>query len=96
MDPKALDAGVGEVPSHPVDPNNPSMNGAHQNRNVLPENDLRSYPLVSDIAPATNRGITALLPPSPGAASFPHRGALAMPAAPIHRSGHIITDKRAG
>ena len=95
MDPRALDAGVGEVPSHPVDTNNPNINGAHPTRHVLPDSVLRSYPLVSELAPTSNTGITTLLPPSP---TFPHRqssGLLSMPA-PTHHSGHIITDKREG
>ena len=93
MDPKALDAGVGEIPNHPVDTNNPNINGGHQPRHVLSENVLRSYPLVSDLAPSSNTGITTLVPPSP---TFQHRsisGASSIPA-PTHHSGHIVTDKR--
>ena len=95
MDPRALDAGVGEVPNHPVDTDNPNINGTHHSRHVLPESVLRSYPLVSELAPASNRGVTTLLPSSP---TFPHRpasGVLSVPA-PTHHVGHIITDKRAG
>ena len=96
MDPKALDAGVGEVPNHPVDINNPNVNGGHQPRHVLSENVLRSYPLVAELGPPSNAEITTLLPPAHP--TFQHRsssGASSMPA-PTHHSGHIITDKRTG
>ena len=95
MDPKAIDAGVGEVPSHPVDINIPSINGGHQPRHVVSENVVRCYPLVGESVPSSTPGITTFSPQQHPMQQRSPAGSFPMPA-PTHHIGHIVREQRAG
>ena len=99
MDPKAIDAGVGEVPFHAVDTNIPNINGGHQPRHIVSENVLRNYPLVGESTPTSNTGMTTLLSHHPPTQQQQHRspsGNVSMPDPTHHQSGHIVREMRDG
>ena len=87
MDQKVLDAGIGEVPSHPVDPNIPSLNGGHHNHHhVISDNIARSYPLVGE-STSSNTGMATL-------SSQQQQTPSGTGPAPTHLASHVVRDMR--
>lgn len=93
MDPKAIDAGVGEVPFHAVDTNIPGINGGYQPRHNIVTENVRNYPLVGETSNTGMRPLHSHHPPthqqrSPPGNSSDHTH--------HQSSGHVVREMRDG